>query len=128
MKKRNSTFNRVSMGLVFLFLYAPIFLLIIFSFNSGKTAVEAAIAGETGKMVGFKCDRENGYKCEYVLFDLEKVANFEQKVPLEWITEDKSNVTADFIKYCAPLIAGELVMPMENGLPRFAKLKKVFAE
>ena len=98
------------------------------SFNSGKTAVEAAIAGETGKMVGFKCDRENGYKCEYVLFDLEKVANFEQKVPLEWITEDKSNVTADFIKYCAPLIAGDLVMPMENGLPRFAKLKKVFAE
>ena len=98
------------------------------SFNSGKTAVEAAIAGETGKMVGFKCDRENGYKCEYVLFDLEKVANFEQKVPLEWITEDKSNVTADFINYCAPLIAGDLVMPMENGLPRFAKLKKVFAE
>ena len=44
------------------------------SFNSGKTAVEAAIAGETGKMVGFKCDRENGYKCEYVLFDLAKVA------------------------------------------------------
>ena len=98
------------------------------SFNSGKTAVEAAIAGDTGKMVGFKCDRENGYKCEYVLFDLEKVANFEQKVPLEWITEDKSNVTADFIKYCAPLIAGDLVMPMENGLPRFAKLKKVLAE
>ncbi len=98
------------------------------SFNSGKTAVEAAIAGETGKMVGFKCDRENGYKCEYVLFDLEKVANFEQKVPVEWITEDKSNVTEDFIKYCAPLIRGELDMPYENGLPRFAKLKKVFAE
>ena len=96
------------------------------SFNSGKTAVEAAIAGETGKMVGFKCDRENGYKCEYVLFDLEKVANFEQKVPVEWITEDGSNVTEDFIKYCAPLIRGDLVMPMENGLPRFAKLKKVF--
>ena len=79
-------------------------------------------------MVGFKCDRDNGYKCEYVLFDLEKVANFEQKVPLEWITEDKANVTADFIRYCVPLIAGDLVMPMENGLPRFAKLKKVFAE
>ena len=98
------------------------------SFHSGKTAVEAAIAGETGKMVGFKCDREGGYKCEYVLFDLEKVANFEQKVPLEWITEDHSNVTEDFIRYCAPLIRGDLVMPMENGLPRFAKLKKVFAE
>ncbi len=97
------------------------------SFNSGRIAVESALAGETGKMVGFRCDRENGYKCEYVLFDLEKVANFEQKVPLEWITEDRSYVTEDFINYCAPLIRGELVMPMEDGLPRFAKLKKVFA-
>ena len=97
------------------------------SFNSGKTAVEAALAGETGKMVGFRCDRENGYKCEYVLFDLEKVANFEQKVPLSWITPDHSYVTEDFINYCAPLIRGDLVMPMEGGLPRFAKLKKVFA-
>jgi 6-phosphofructokinase 1 len=98
------------------------------SFNSGKVAVESAIAGESGKMVGFRCDRSEGYKCEYVLFDLEKVANFEQKVPLSWITEDKSNVTEDFIRYCAPLIQGDLVMPMENGLPRFTKLKKVFAE
>ena len=97
------------------------------SFHSGRVAVESAIAGETGKMVGFRCDRENGYKCEYVLFDLEKVANFEQKVPLSWITEDHSNVTDDFIRYCAPLIRGDLVMPMEDGLPRFAKLKKVFA-
>ena len=96
------------------------------SFNSGKTAVEAALAGETGKMVGFRCNRENGYECEYVLFDLEKVANFEQKVPLSWITPDHSYVTEDFIKYCAPLIRGDLVMPMEDGLPRFAKLKKVF--
>ncbi len=95
------------------------------SFNSGKVAVESAIAGETGKMVGFRCNRDNGYKCEYVLFDLDKVANFEQKVPLEWITADRANVTEDFIKYCAPLICGELVMPMEDGLPRFAKLKKV---
>ncbi len=96
------------------------------SFNSGRVAVESALAGESGKMVGFRCDRENGYQCEYVLFDLEKVANFEQKVPLSWITEDHSNVTEDFIKYCAPLIRGELEMPMEDGLPRFARLKKVF--
>ena len=35
--KRNSTFSRISMALVFLFLYAPIFLLIIFSFNAGNS-------------------------------------------------------------------------------------------
>ena len=98
------------------------------SFHSGKTAVEAAIAGETGKMVGFKCDRTNGYKCEYVLFDLDKVANFEQKVPVEWINAEGNDVTEDFIRYCAPLIQGETQLKYENGLPRFAQLKKIFAE
>ena len=37
MNKNNSLLNRFFMVLVFLFLYAPIFLLIIFSFNSGKS-------------------------------------------------------------------------------------------
>ena len=37
MKKRNSTFNRISMAVVFLFLYAPIILLIVFSFNAGNS-------------------------------------------------------------------------------------------
>ena len=37
MKRSNSISNRVFMALVFLFLYAPIFLLIIFSFNAGNS-------------------------------------------------------------------------------------------
>ncbi len=37
MKKTSLTFNRVIMALAFLFLYAPIFLLIVFSFNSGDS-------------------------------------------------------------------------------------------
>ena len=37
MKRNNSIFNRVVMALVFVFLYAPIFLLIIFSFNAGSS-------------------------------------------------------------------------------------------
>ena len=39
MKKNNSFLNRLFMVLVFVFLYAPIFLLIIFSFNAGKSNV-----------------------------------------------------------------------------------------
>ena len=39
MKKSTATFNRVIMALVFLFLYAPIFLLIVFSFNAGESNV-----------------------------------------------------------------------------------------
>lgn len=37
--KKNHTAGRLLMGLVFLFLYAPILLLIIFSFNSGESSM-----------------------------------------------------------------------------------------
>ena len=99
------------------------------SFMSGKTAVEAAVAGATDKMVGFACTRdENGYKCEPKLFDLSLVANTEKKVPLEWINEAHNGVTQGFIDYCMPLIQGETGMVKEDGLPRFVHLKKVFAK
>ena len=37
--KKNHTAGRLLMGLVFLFLYAPIILLIIFSFNAGESSM-----------------------------------------------------------------------------------------
>ena len=39
MKKQNGLGSRLLMALVFLFLYAPIFLLIIFSFNAGESSM-----------------------------------------------------------------------------------------
>ncbi len=99
------------------------------SFMSGKVAVESAVAGITDKMVGFRCTRdENGYKCEPALFDLSIVANTEKKFPTEWINEDGNGVTQAFIDYCLPLIQGETGMVKEDGLPRFVRLKKVFAK
>lgn len=99
------------------------------SFAAGKTAVEAAVAGETDKMVGFECTRENGvYTCRTKLFNLSDVANYEKKVPAEWINENGNGVTQDFIDYALPLIHGENHRVLENGLPRFAHLKKVLAK
>ena len=99
------------------------------SFLSGKTAVEAAVSGETDKMVGFACTRdENGYQCRPQLFDLSLVANTEKKVPVEWISADGNGVTQDFIDYCLPLIQGETGMAKEDGLPRFCRLKRGFAK
>ncbi|MCD7858826.1 MAG: 6-phosphofructokinase [Firmicutes bacterium] len=98
------------------------------SYTSGKIAVEAAVSGVTDKMVGFTCTRDGGYHCEYTLFDLSLVANTEKKVPLEWINEAGNGVTQGFIDYALPLIQGETGMVKENGLPRFVKLKKVFAK
>ena len=98
------------------------------SFMSGKVAVESAVAGITGKMVGFECDRTSGYVCKPKLFDLDAVANFEKKFPREWINAEGNGVLPPFVDYALPLIQGETPMVKEHGLPRFCKLKKVFAK
>jgi len=33
----------------------------------------------------------------------------------------------EFVKYALPLIQGDMKAPLEDGLPRFARLKKVLA-
>lgn len=94
------------------------------AFNVGKTAVEAALDGVTGCMVAIA--RKTGdNEAEYKLVPLKDVANQEQKVPVEWILSGGRGVSDEFIKYAAPLIEGETGMVKENGLPRFAKLKKI---
>lgn len=99
------------------------------AFLAGKTAVLSAVDGETGKMVAFEREFVNGkYTCKTKLLPLEEVANYEKKVPLEWITKDGNGVTQEYIDYALPLIAGEPNRRLENGLPRFARLKKVIAK
>jgi len=96
---------------------------------AGKIAVEAAVAGESGKMVAFERDYVDGqYVCKTKLIPLSSVANFEKKVPIEWITKEGNNVTQDFIDYALPLIQGEPERPTEHSLPRYARLKKIFAK
>ena len=93
---------------------------------AGKAAVEAAVSGTTDKMVAFRCTRDGGeYRCETVLEPLDIVANFEKKVPREWINEAGNGIEQPFIDYVLPLIQGEAGNPKEHSLPRFAKLKKV---
>lgn len=99
------------------------------SYLAGKTAVEAAVSGVTDKMVAFACTRteDGGYRCDTKLLDLSSVANYEKKVPVEWINKRGNDISDEFIRYALPLIQGETGMVKENGLPRFAKLKKVRA-
>lgn len=98
------------------------------AFLVGKTAVEAAIAGESGKMVALERDDSSSlYSCKPTLLSLSSVANYEKKVPVEWITDDGNYVTNDFINYVLPLIQGEPKIPRSNSLPRYARLKKVKA-
>ena len=99
------------------------------SFMAGKAAVENAVAGITDKMVAIERGEIDGhYACKTKLLNLTDVANFEKKVPLEWINAEQDFVTKEFIDYALPLIQGEPKLPKEDGLPRFARLKKELAK
>jgi len=96
------------------------------AFLAGKSAVEHALSGGTGKMVIFVRKSENGkYKCDIDYEDLSICANTERKIPREWITKEGTYVTREFIDYVLPLIQGDNSRKQENSLPRFANLKKV---
>ena len=97
--------------------------------GAGEEAVKQAVAGCTGKMVGFKREYVDGkYTCRYELLPLSSVANFEKKVPMEWINDEHNGLKQEFIDYVLPLIQGEPELPLENSLPRYAKLKKNLAK
>ena len=96
------------------------------AYAAGKAAVEAAVAGLTDQMVALDCTRDaDGYHCQTKLIPLTQAANTERKVPRAWINEAGNGVCQPFIDYALPLIQGEPARPLENGLPKFARLKKV---
>lgn len=95
------------------------------SFLAGQTAVRCAVDGMTDFMVGFQRPETGAYKCEIKLIPLDSVANAEKKVPREWINDEGNFVNHKFIEYALPLIQGESQIAIEDGLPRFARLKKV---
>ena len=69
-------------------------------------------------------DRRETYECETGLAPLSEIANGVKEIPADWISEDGVSMTAKFIKYCQPLIQGEVEVPYENGLPAYVRLSK----
>ena len=93
------------------------------SYATGVQAVRYAVDEEkSGVMVAIKRISDTPYKTILEAVPLEKVANIEHKLPLEWINTEHNYVTDDFIRYARPLIEGEVKVPMKNGLPDYVKL------
>lgn len=88
------------------------------AYDAGATAVAAALTGETGKMVIFKRISNEPYKVFTETHDIGDIANVEKTVPKEWITQNGTYVSQEFIDYARPLIIGELTPFMVDGLPR----------
>lgn len=91
----------------------------------GREAVKYALNGKSGYMVSLKRISNNPYKCEIELVDIKKVANYEKKIPLEWINEERNFVTKEYLQYTLPLIQGEFKNCSNNGLPMYSQLNKI---
>lgn len=92
------------------------------AYLAGQAAVLAAVDGETDKMVTLTRAESDQYCCETSLSPLEEIANGVKLLPRNWINEDGVSMNFNFFRYASPLIQGEVQVPYENGLPKFAKL------
>ena len=90
----------------------------------GKYAVEIAVSGDSGFMVAY----ERANSCEYRIVpkkvDVNEVANAVRKVPLDFINDEKNNISDKGLKWIAPLVIGESIPEFENGLPVQFIIKK----
>lgn len=90
---------------------------------SGAYGVKCALDGETGKMIAFRRIHSEPYTVDYVTADVNVVCNREKAVPPDWITKAGTDVSDKFLAYAKPLIQGQVNIPFENGLPKFAYRK-----
>ena len=94
--------------------------------SAGTFGVKAALKGETGKMVSFvRAQNEDGsYRMICGLEDVNAICNEEKPVPQEWIIQDGSDVSEEFLNYAHPLVQGKVDVPLgEDGLPVFVYRK-----
>ena len=69
-------------------------------------------------MVVLKRLSDDPYQCSTEVKDVHKIANDEKLVPREWVTEDGTYVTDEFIYYVRPLIQGDVASIVVDGIPR----------
>ena len=92
------------------------------AYQVGGAAAKAAFEGNTGKMVALERISNDPYQCATKLVDIHLIANFEKKVPLEWVNAYHTDMTPEFLQYARPLIQSELTPVFIDGLPRHIHL------
>ena len=91
---------------------------ILEAYQVGGAAVKAADEGDSGKMVVLQRLSDDPYQCGTEVKDVHKIANDEKLVPREWVNEDGTYVTGEFVSYVRPLIQGDVSPVMVDGIPR----------
>jgi len=98
------------------------------AYQLGRKATLVALNDGGGFMSTVLREPGTAYRVRYDKVPLQLVANSERKFPQAWIAPSRCDVTDDFVRYARPLIGDEWVaLPIEDGVPRFARLEKSFA-
>ena len=92
------------------------------AYQVGGAAAKAAFEGWSGQMVALKRLSDEPYQCTSELVNVADVANYEKKVPVEWLNDTRTDMTAAFLQYARPLIQAELTPVYISGLPRHLTL------
>jgi 6-phosphofructokinase len=93
----------------------------------GRSAIEYALAGKRDIMLTIERLSTQPYRWQVSSVPLEKVANVERKMPLDFITEDGFGITAACREYLLPLIQGESYPPYKEGIPAYAEFRNQLA-
>ena len=75
-------------------------------------------------MITIKVESRKPYIVSYNSFDIHEVANVERKVPLDWIINDGTYVSDEFVEYARPLIMGEIEPYYSEGVPQHLTLQE----
>lgn len=89
------------------------------SFTLGKYGVGLALENQSGVMASAVRVSDSPYELRYEAADINKIANYEKTIPLEWLTEDGTDVKEEMLAYLRPLIQGENAVNYVNGMPDY---------
>lgn len=90
----------------------------------GAAGVQAALSGETGKVMVFQRLSDQPYTVVVTYTEAANIANRERFLPSSYINETGNNITDAALPYFLPLIQGECNMRMQNGLPVHFKIQE----
>ena len=78
--------------------------------------VSSGHSGDFGLLIRDE-NPDGGYSVSVGFCPVSSVANRIKKIPDQYINERRNNVTDELLEYLKPLIAGEVQIPMKDGLP-----------
>lgn len=94
------------------------------AYQVGGAAVLAAAQGQSGVAITLDRISDKPYQCKTGVVEINKIANYEKKIPIDWINETHTDMKQAFLDYARPLIQAELPPFYVDGLPYHITLTK----